>query len=64
VQLVRHLVALWQHATGVVEPVIVPGHVFEVAGDAVRFPQRGGGFQHPRKLADVADQRALALVGQ
>ncbi len=44
-QIVGRFVALRQHAAGVVEPVVVAGQVFEVAGDAVRFAQRGSGFQ-------------------
>ena len=58
------LVALRQHPAGVVEPVVVAGQVFEVAADPVRFAQGRSGFQHPRELAEAADQRALFVVGE
>ncbi len=63
-QVIRGFVALRQHAARVVEPVVIAGQVFEVAGNAVRFTQFRGGLQHAGEFADVADQHALLLVRQ
>ena len=64
VQVAGLLVAARQHPAAVVEAVVGAGQLLEVARDAVRLAQLGGGLDDPRELGERPQQLALLLVRQ
>ena len=58
------LIALGQHPAGVVEPVVVPRQILQVAAHPVRLTQGRCRLEHSGELTEVADERALFVVGQ